>query len=145
MEHAVSCHWDINSLHENVSIKRRENSCSWILTARVFRFWIYAASNVGFPVVSWNVEKYLTYFQGRQLRTPSIPRDLFPEANKNSVAFSPYANYTDRATAACRRSYCQFLLIEGVAWSAQQKAGCLGLFCIYNNFFPTIKKHSHGR
>jgi hypothetical protein len=25
-------------------------------------------------------------------------------ADKNSVAFSPQANYTDRATAACRRS-----------------------------------------
>jgi hypothetical protein len=38
----------------------------------------------------------------------------------NSVAFSPQANYTDRATAACRRSYCQLLRIEGVAWSAQR-------------------------
>jgi hypothetical protein len=37
----------------------------------------------------------------------------------NSVAFSPQANYTDRATAACRRSYCQLLRIDGVAWSAQ--------------------------
>jgi hypothetical protein len=37
----------------------------------------------------------------------------------NSVAFSPQANYTDRATAACRRSQCQLLRIEGVAWSAQ--------------------------
>jgi hypothetical protein len=26
---------------------------------------------------------------------------------------SPRANYTDRATAACRRSNCQLLLIEG--------------------------------
>jgi hypothetical protein len=31
----------------------------------------------------------------------------------------PQANYTDRATAACRRSYCQPLRVEGVAWSAQ--------------------------
>jgi hypothetical protein len=37
-------------------------------------------------------------------------------AFKISVAFSPLANYTDRATAACRRS----LRIEGVAWSAQR-------------------------
>jgi hypothetical protein len=29
----------------------------------------------------------------------------------NSVAFSPQANYTDRATAACRRSQCQLLRI----------------------------------
>jgi hypothetical protein len=38
----------------------------------------------------------------------------------NSVAFGPQANYTDRATAACRRSWCQFLRIEGVVWSAQR-------------------------
>jgi hypothetical protein len=29
-------------------------------------------------------------------------------------------NYTDRATAACRRSQCQPLRVEGVAWSAQR-------------------------
>jgi hypothetical protein len=38
----------------------------------------------------------------------------------NSVAFSPQANYTDRENAACWRSYCQLLRIEGVAWSAQR-------------------------
>jgi hypothetical protein len=32
---------------------------------------------------------------------------------------SPQANYTDRATAACRRSR-QPLRVEGVAWSAQR-------------------------
>jgi hypothetical protein len=37
----------------------------------------------------------------------------------NSMAFSPQANYTDRATAACWRSYCQLLRIEGVTWSVQ--------------------------
>jgi hypothetical protein len=31
---------------------------------------------------------------------------------------SPRANYTDRATAACRRSHCQLLRIEGATWSA---------------------------
>jgi hypothetical protein len=34
--------------------------------------------------------------------------------------FSPQGNYTDRATAACRRSSCQLFRIEGVAWSAQR-------------------------
>jgi hypothetical protein len=34
--------------------------------------------------------------------------------------FSPQANYTDRATAACRRSYWQLLQIECVTWSAQR-------------------------
>jgi hypothetical protein len=31
---------------------------------------------------------------------------------------SPRANYTDRATAACRRSDCQLARIEGATWSA---------------------------
>jgi hypothetical protein len=30
---------------------------------------------------------------------------------------SPRANYTDRATAACWRSYCQLLRTEGATWS----------------------------
>jgi hypothetical protein len=29
---------------------------------------------------------------------------------------SPRANYTDRATAACRRSDCQLVRIEGATW-----------------------------
>jgi hypothetical protein len=36
-----------------------------------------------------------------------------------TVALRPQANYTDRATAACRRSLCQLLRINGVTWSAQ--------------------------
>jgi hypothetical protein len=31
---------------------------------------------------------------------------------------SPRANYTDRATTACRRNDCQLLRIEGATWSA---------------------------
>jgi hypothetical protein len=31
---------------------------------------------------------------------------------------SPRANYTHRATAACRRSDCQLLQIDGAIWSA---------------------------
>jgi hypothetical protein len=38
---------------------------------------------------------------------------------KNKLhGLSPRANYTDRATAACRRIYCQLLRIEGATWSA---------------------------
>jgi hypothetical protein len=37
---------------------------------------------------------------------------------KKLHGLSPRANYTDRATAACRRSNCQLLRIEGVTWSA---------------------------
>jgi hypothetical protein len=42
-------------------------------------------------------------------------------------AFSPQVNYTDQATATCRRSLCQFLRIEGVAWSAQRIPTALNL------------------
>jgi hypothetical protein len=42
------------------------------------------------------------------------------ETKPNYVGFSPQANYTDRAAAACRRSYCQLLRVEVVAWSAQR-------------------------
>jgi hypothetical protein len=37
---------------------------------------------------------------------------------KKLHSLSPRANYTDRATAACRRSDCQLLRIEGATWSA---------------------------
>jgi hypothetical protein len=47
--------------------------------------------------------------------------------NLNSVACSPQANYTDRAAAACWRSQCQPLRIEGVAWSAQRIPAAVNL------------------
>jgi hypothetical protein len=37
---------------------------------------------------------------------------------KKLHGLSPRANYTDRATACCRRSDCQLLRIEGATWSA---------------------------
>jgi hypothetical protein len=42
------------------------------------------------------------------------------EKNKKTKlhGLSPRANYTDRATAACRRSDCQPMRIEGATWSA---------------------------
>jgi hypothetical protein len=49
-------------------------------------------------------------------------RDKLFETYSNTKlgVFSPQANYIDRTTTACRRSQCQLLLIEGVAWSAQR-------------------------
>jgi hypothetical protein len=39
--------------------------------------------------------------------------------NKSKLrGLSPRANYTDRATAACRRSQCQLFRIEGATWPA---------------------------
>jgi hypothetical protein len=37
---------------------------------------------------------------------------------KQLHGLSPRVNYTDRATAACQRSDCQLLRIEGATWSA---------------------------
>jgi hypothetical protein len=37
---------------------------------------------------------------------------------KKLHGLSPRVNYTDRATAACRRSDCQLVRIEGATWSA---------------------------
>jgi hypothetical protein len=45
-------------------------------------------------------------------------KDNVIHKNKKLHGLSPRANYTDRATAACRRSDCQLLRIEGTTWSA---------------------------
>jgi hypothetical protein len=47
--------------------------------------------------------------------TPSL---LGPLNNNKLHGLSPRANYSYRATAACRRSDCQLLRIEGATWSA---------------------------
>jgi hypothetical protein len=53
---------------------------------------------------------------------------------------SPQASYTERATAACRRSYCQLLRVEDVAWLAQQipTAINLGFLDRSRNFFIQV-------
>jgi hypothetical protein len=44
-----------------------------------------------------------------------------PDNTTNQLrGFSPRANYTDRATAACRRSWCQLFGLRGVAWSVRR-------------------------
>jgi hypothetical protein len=48
----------------------------------------------------------------------NIIRGLITELIKKLHDLSPRANYTDRATAACRRSNCQLLRIKGATWSA---------------------------
>jgi hypothetical protein len=59
-----------------------------------------------------------------QRLTPRLPTCQqcsvgFLTPNKNQIhGLSPRANYTDRATTACRRSDCQLLRIEGATWSA---------------------------
>jgi hypothetical protein len=43
---------------------------------------------------------------------------LIIQSLKKLHGLSPRANYTDRATATCRRSDCQLVRIEGATWSA---------------------------
>jgi hypothetical protein len=43
---------------------------------------------------------------------------LFTIIRTKLHGLSPRANYTDRATAACRRSDCQLVRMEGATWSA---------------------------
>jgi hypothetical protein len=47
---------------------------------------------------------------------------------KYFLGLSPRANYTDRATAACRRSECQLLRIEGATWSALRIPTAVSIF-----------------
>jgi hypothetical protein len=51
-----------------------------------------------------------------KLRIPG--KHLYTKATLKLHGLSPRENYTDRATAACRRSDCQLLRIEGATWSA---------------------------
>jgi hypothetical protein len=49
----------------------------------------------------------------------SALRNIGADSLKTKLrGLSPRANYTDRATADCRRSDCQLLRIEGATWSA---------------------------
>jgi hypothetical protein len=49
----------------------------------------------------------------------SLQISIVIEIKKKTLhGLSPRANYTDRATAACRRSDCQLLRIECATWSA---------------------------
>jgi hypothetical protein len=72
------------------------NDFFYINIWRLFRYLVTA------PVgMSWNISS--PYEKKTKLR-----------------GLSTQANCTDRATAACQRSWCQLLWVEGVAWSAQR-------------------------
>jgi hypothetical protein len=52
------------------------------------------------------------------VREPTFRRNVPPPSSNKLHGLSPRANYTDRATAASRRSGCQLLRIKGATWSA---------------------------
>jgi hypothetical protein len=64
-----------------------------------------------------DTEKIYENVQAGQLANLGDPKRV---SNNNKLrGLSPQAHYTDRATAACQRSF-KLLRIEGVAWSAQR-------------------------
>jgi hypothetical protein len=88
-----------------------------------------------------STEAYLYLFLNDLFHRSCVPLDImrilseaFPDAvdfkgiisdadgNKKKQTklhgLSPRANFTDRATAACRRNDCQLLRIKGATWSA---------------------------
>jgi hypothetical protein len=81
----------------------------------------------------------------------SIPHHNLLHTKKTKLhGLSRRANYTDRANAACRRSDCQLLRIEGATWSAWRIPTAvytwqyslhlyLGIqFCLFLSDFPII-------
>jgi hypothetical protein len=72
-----------------------------------------------------------SYFAGADLGQTSAPAKAWKSKQVRRGGYSvkkkqtnklhglsPRANYTDRATAACRRNECQLLRIKGTTWSA---------------------------
>jgi hypothetical protein len=58
-------------------------------------------------------------FDGSNMKEARIKRSCFCRPISNELhGLSPRVNYTDRATAASRRSDCQLLRIKGAMWSA---------------------------
>jgi hypothetical protein len=85
---------------------------SFMLVPRIFSgHWLMETLRKSLKSSSLNIDEFDS---NAQLQNAKKTKKL------NSVAFSPQANYADRATTACRRSWCQLLRIEGVAWSAQR-------------------------
>jgi hypothetical protein len=65
------------------------------------------------------------YFSDSELSNANItPTSLvcvfYTKTKTKLHGLSPRANYTDRATADCRRSDCQLLRIEDATWSARR-------------------------
>jgi hypothetical protein len=51
---------------------------------------------------------YDTVQQSLDTHARAVAKEWVTKPNKKTRDFSPQANYTDPATAACRRSYCNF-------------------------------------
>jgi hypothetical protein len=71
---------------------------------------------------------------------PTIRYTILPHKKRTKLrGRSPQANYTYRATASCRRSKCQSLRVEGVAWSAQRIPTAVNLGFLDRNLYLLIQ------
>jgi hypothetical protein len=68
----------------------------------------------------WGSLKFRLNFDSCGTQDTLTPEEIICsllETKTKLRGLSPRANYTDRATAACRRNDCQLLRIEGATWS----------------------------
>jgi hypothetical protein len=65
-----------------------------------------------------NCVAYPSTFIQLEFLSPNTISLVLPIKTNKLHGLTPRANYTDRATAACRRSDCQLLRIKGATWSA---------------------------
>jgi hypothetical protein len=69
------------------------------------------------PIKYMNISKYIFPATLGTKKYGYSDKDGYKEIKKLH-GLSPRANYIDRATAACQRSDCHLLRIEGATWSA---------------------------
>jgi hypothetical protein len=88
------------------------------LAKRCLAYNFFAIYFVGRKKVYWN---QIWIVDRHKLNlTHMVDIKLSDLTKKKLRGLSPQANYTYQATAACRRSWCQLLRLEDVAWSAQR-------------------------
>jgi hypothetical protein len=79
-------------------------------------FYWMSTNDSEFQVLIQNRNKPKSQFSVK-IESKNIRRKEHIQTNKLR-GLNPRANYTDRATAVCRRNDCQLLRIEGTTWSA---------------------------
>jgi hypothetical protein len=94
----------------SVLYSREDSLCSFLLGAEWTPSAIMWLEGLG------QLKKSLDIIENRKLGLKVC--SIVPQPSTKLHGLSPRANYTDRATAACRRSNYQLLWIEGATWSA---------------------------
>jgi hypothetical protein len=92
--------------------------CVFVLS---FQMWAHK------PTITFRIEKRYKCIWLKELWcintfmnvTTAHNKQTNKQTNNKLHGLSPRANYTNRATAACRRSDCQLLRIRGATWSGR--------------------------